>query len=113
MTAGFIPTQDFINQQAGQIAVNTRNAILQIVQFNAYLQNLGQDGLVGLGFAAADATALLTIYTNMNSVAELCQGNTYTGPTLPHNFVGDTLPLWGGQLQVRYRQQKEVSYVGP
>lgn len=97
MTAGFQPTVASINTQAGQIAVGTRNNIMQIVQFNAYIQSIGQQGLVDLGFASADATALLQIFSDMNTVAELCQGQTYTGPTLPHDFVDESLPLWGGQ----------------
>lgn len=91
------PNLGFINQQAGQIALDTRANILKITWFNQYLQNLGHDNLVLLGFSSEDATQLLTVYSNMASVAKMCMGQAYTGPTLPFDFVAQTVPFWAGQ----------------
>lgn len=97
MAIGNQATQASINAQAGQLVIGTRNNIMDIIQFNSWLQSVGQDGLVSTyGFTAEDATELLNVFVNMNAVAELCQGMPYTGPELPFNFVGQTVPLWGG-----------------
>jgi hypothetical protein len=91
------PNFGLINQQAGQIVIDARNVIQRVIFFNQYIQTLGQDGLVALGFAAEDATLMLAIYANLSTVADVCLGEAYTGPTLPFNFLGQTVPLWGGQ----------------
>jgi hypothetical protein len=96
VTAGIQPTQAGINQQAGQIVLNARNALQQILFFNDYLNDTGQDGLVALGFSADDAALLLGVFANMAAVSSMCMGEAYTGPALPFNFLGQTIPLWGG-----------------
>jgi hypothetical protein len=97
MTAGIQPTQNSINNQAGQIVLNARNAIQQIIFFNDYLQDLTAGTLVSLGFSDTDAASLLSVFANMAAIASACQGAAYTGPELPFNFLAQTVPLWGGQ----------------
>lgn len=96
MTAGIQPNLGTINQQAGQFLVSLRIAITQARQFNDYLQGLGSAGLVALGMSSADATTMLTAYTNLNYLAEVFYGAAYAGPTLPYNFYNDVIPLTGG-----------------
>lgn len=91
------PNFGVINMQAGQIVIDARNVIQRVIFFNQYIQNLGQAGLVALGFSADDATLMLNIYANLSTVADVCLGDAYTGPTLPFDFLGQTVPLWAGQ----------------
>lgn len=91
------PNFGIINQQAGQLILNARNVLQQILFFYDYLNSLGVTGLVDLGFSAADAQLLLTVYTHMASVVNVCFGEAYTGPALPFNFLAETIPLWAGQ----------------
>lgn len=96
ITAGIQPNLSTINQQAGTFLVNLRNAITQARAFNDYLQNLGSAGLIALGMSSADATAMLTAYTNLNYLADVFYGAAYTGPALPYAFYNDVIPLTGG-----------------
>jgi hypothetical protein len=97
MAAGIQPTQAQINLQAGQIILASRNSLQAILFFDQYLNSIGHAGLMALGFADADATELLSVYSNMSSVVNMCFGQPYVGPTLPFNFLAQTVPLWGGQ----------------
>ena len=97
MTAGIQPTQNSVNNQDGQIVLNARNAIQQIIFFNDYPQDLTAGTLVSLGFSEADAVNLLSVFAHMAATASACQGAAYTGPELPFNFLAQTVPLWGGQ----------------
>jgi hypothetical protein len=91
------PNFGLLSQQAGQIVIDARNVLQRIQFFNDYIQALGQDGLVALGFSADDATLMLAVYENLDAVANVCTGQDYTGPPLPFNFTAQTIPLWGGQ----------------
>lgn len=86
-----------LNARAGQIVLTARDALQQILFFNDYIQELGVSGLVNLGFTSDDANLLIAVYGNMASVANMCMGQPYVGPTLPFNFLGQTIPLWAGQ----------------
>lgn len=97
MAAGLQPTQAQINLQAGQIVLNARNSLQAILFFYQYLSSIGHAGLMTLGYTDEDATELLSVYTNMASVVNMCFGLPYTGPALPFNFLAQTVPLWGGQ----------------
>ena len=96
MPIGITPNLNNLNQQAGQIALSARNALQQVLFFNNYLLTLGAAGLEGLGMAPDDATALLAIYADMAAIASTCMGEPYAGPDLPFNFMGATVPMWGG-----------------
>jgi hypothetical protein len=91
------PNFGALNQQAGQIVIDARNVLQRIQFFNDYIQDLGSDGLVALGFTSDDAALLLAVYGNLDAVANVCTGQEYAGPTLPFNFMAQTIPLWGGQ----------------
>lgn len=91
------PNFGLINAQAGQIVIDARNVLQRVQFFNDYIQNLGVNGLVALGFTSDDAALLLAIYGNLDAVANVCTGQTYNGPPLPFNFMAQTIPLWGGQ----------------
>ena|ERR1700744_6775367 len=91
------PNFGLLNQTAGQIVLDARNVLQRIQFFNDYIQDLGSDGLVALGFTAEDAALLLAVYGNLDAVANVCTGQAYAGPALPFNFMAQTIPLWGGQ----------------
>jgi hypothetical protein len=97
MTAGIQPSQAGLNATAGNIVINARNALQQILFFNDYINNLGQAGLVALGFTTDDANLMLAVFGNMSAISNTCLGEPYTGPSLPFNFLAQTIPLWGGQ----------------
>lgn len=90
------PNLGTLQQQAGQIVLDARTSLQRIIFFNQYLQFLGQSGLVALGLSSDDAALLLAVYGNLAAVANVCMGQPYTGPTLPFNFLAQTVPLWGG-----------------
>lgn len=96
MAAGFQPTQQSLNQAAGQIIISLRANMQSVQQFNAYLQTLGTAGLQALGYTLADAQLLISVFSNLDSIRNMSEGNAYTGPSLPYNFVQQTVPLWGG-----------------
>jgi hypothetical protein len=93
---GIQPTQGSLNQQAGQILLSLRSDMYQVMSFNGYLQTLGQAGLVALGFTSDDAAALLEVFANVDAIRSMAMGAPYSGPSLPHNFLQDCTPLWGG-----------------
>lgn len=99
MSLGIQPSVSQLNAQAGQIALNFRNAVDQVNYFNDYIQNLGEAGLTAAPFSmsTADATNLITMFANLASVTEVLEGQSYTGPALPFNFIQATVALWGGQ----------------
>jgi hypothetical protein len=96
MTAGIQPNQSQLNNQAGQIILNARAAIQQIIFFNDYLNVLGSGGLIALGYTTEDAALMLAVFGNMATIANTCNGGQYVGPPLPFNFLEQTIPLWGG-----------------
>lgn len=96
MSVGNTATQASLNQQAAQIIISLRNNILAVQQFDASLSYLGLQGLINLGFTGDDAQMLLTVFGSLNAICAMVNGNAYTGPALPHNFVQDTIPFWGG-----------------
>jgi hypothetical protein len=96
MTAGVQPTVSSINNQAGQYVLAIRDDFENIINHNSYLNELGQAGLVALGFSTNDAALLLAIFGNLSQIAAAYQGGNYAGPALPFNFESQTIPLWGG-----------------
>lgn len=96
MTAGIQPTQQSLNQQAGQILLTLRNDMFAVMAFNAYIQNLGQSGLEALGFNSTDAEELLTVFSGVDAIRAMAMGAAYAGPTLPYDFLTACVPLTGG-----------------
>lgn len=98
MTAGIQPTIQSINQQAGQFAVNLRDDLARITNFNAWLAAIGGvPGLVSIGFTQADAQVVVSTYGNLAALAALYQGQAQNTVALPFNFQANSNLLWGGQ----------------
>jgi hypothetical protein len=103
MAVGTQPSWSYLNSQATQIVLQARAAIDAINKYNAYLEGLGATNLEAIATAAGDANAnadvieLMSVFANLAAIAQACGGQAYTGPTLPFNFVGQTVPLWNAQ----------------
>lgn len=95
MAAGIQPTQGQVNQNAGQIAVNLRNLMQQIQNFQAWIATQGAAGLEALGFTAGDAATMISTIGNLNTLASIYQG-TATQPAA-FNYEANSNALWGGQ----------------
>jgi hypothetical protein len=96
MSIGVPPSQSSLNNQAGQYVLSLRNDFENAVNFNDYLNSLGQAGMVALGFSSEDADLMIAIFGNIASIATVYTGGNYTGPNLPFDFQAQTIPLWGG-----------------
>lgn len=98
MPVGIQPSLAQLNQQAGQIILQARAALQQILFFNLYLQTLGQAGLTTdpLNATVEDATNLLATFLGLAAIANVCNGGAYEGPALPYNFLASTADFWGG-----------------
>lgn len=81
MAIGNQPNMQQLNSQAAQLAGTWRSCAEQTIALQAYVVGLGQAGLVALGFASADATALLTAVSQMNTMALIFQGQVQQGGT--------------------------------
>jgi len=100
MAIGNAPTMAALNQQAYQLALQFRSTAQQATALQSYVVGLGQAGLVALGFAAADATELLTCANYMASLAQVYQGTLQQGGTggtgaILFNFQSALVPLTG------------------
>lgn len=74
MAIGNIPNMQQVNSQAAQLAGSWRTVAQQTVAFQAYISSLGTAGLIALGFASADATAMVTMSNYMLTMAQVFQG---------------------------------------
>jgi hypothetical protein len=101
MAIGNQPTWAGLNSTATQLVLAARNDLQAIINFNAYLETLGTTALEALAAndptATTDVAELLAIFGNLASVAQVCNGEAYNGPTLPFDFVAQTIPLWDAQ----------------
>lgn len=93
MAIGNQPNVAQINSQAAQIAMAFRANAQAALQFQAYVVGLGQAGLVALGFASGDATALLAAANYMATLAQVYQGTATQGSTF--NFQNALVALTG------------------
>lgn len=84
-----------INSQLTSYAVQLRNLCDQIKIFNEFIGTLGAAGLETLGFASADATAVVNTAAIMNTVSALYYG-TATQAT-DYDFDNALSGLWAGQ----------------
>lgn len=96
MSVGIQQTQNGLNQQAGQLLLALRQDMFQVQAFNAYIQQLGSDGLQAMGFTSDDAALLLTTFAAVDSIRAMAMGGAYTGPTLPFDFLDAAVPFTGG-----------------
>ena len=97
MSIGVTPTVQGLNQQASQILLSLRQDMYAVMAYNAYIQQLGATGLQAIGFTSDDAANLLAVFGNVDAVRAMAMGVSYGGPDLPHDFMADCTPLWGGQ----------------
>lgn len=102
MSVGIQPNLGSLNQQAGQILINLRNDLTNLANFNAYLQSLGEAGLMAapISMAQSDAQQMLQVFADCTAVALVANGGEYptdgSVPSLPHNFLADTVPFTAG-----------------
>ena len=103
MATGIQPSWSQLNSQAGQIIIAAREALQDIIFFNLYLQSVGEAGLTALATAAQDATAtsdaqtMLAVFSDLNEVAQMCNGGAAPANAGSTNFLAETAPFWGGQ----------------
>jgi len=83
-----------LNQQAGQLVVNLRNACQAVISFQNTLVAVSQSGLVDAGFSPADATDLMTRINELNTLAEVYFGQATQGT--PFNFSNVGASMTGG-----------------
>lgn len=93
MAIGNAPNLAQINSQAYQIALGFRSTAQQALAFQAYIVSLGQAGLVALGFAAADATTMLTCANYMATLAQVYEGTATQASDF--NFQNALIALTG------------------
>lgn len=93
MAIGSQPNEAQLNSQAAAIAGQFRTNAQQALALQGYVIGLGQAGLVALGFAPADGTALTTSVNYMATLAQVYQGSA-TQPTL-FNFQNALITLTG------------------
>jgi hypothetical protein len=74
-------TQASVNNYAAQTAIQLRTVMNQISALAVEVNNLGTAGLIALGFASADATAMVSAVDNMLSLAQIYQGSLQQGGT--------------------------------
>ena len=79
MAIGNQPNVQQLNSQAAQLAGTWRTTAQQTLALQAYVTGLGQAGLVTLGFASGDATALIAAVNNMATMAQIFQGTVQQG----------------------------------
>lgn len=99
MAIGIIPSLAQLNQLAGTNALNFRNATQAIVEFNSYVQGMGEAGLMAAPYSMTqvDADNMLSTYEALAQVCQALLGGVYSGPALPYPFLGNAVPLMGGQ----------------
>jgi hypothetical protein len=102
MAVGNQPSQAQINQQLSTYAVELRNIMQTIANFEMSVTALGVAGLTGLGFGSADAQAVVTQVNYMSNVAGCYFGTVQQGGSggtgaILFNFHSELCPLWAGQ----------------
>lgn len=93
MAIGNIPNMQQVNSQAAQLAGTWRSISEQTIAFAAYVNNLGTAGLIALGFASADATAMVSNTDLMLTMAQVFTGTATQGTTF--NFQNALVALTG------------------
>jgi hypothetical protein len=90
---GNTPTMAQLNAQAAQVAMAFRTNAQQALALQAYVVGLGSAGLQAMGFAAADATAMLAQCNYMATLAQVFQGTATQGSMF--NFQNALVALTG------------------
>lgn len=76
MSAGFQVTLAAANNEAAQLAVNLRDTLEQVNQFQTWLSSVGSAGLEALGMVAADAAVMISAFNDLNDLFTIYSGNT-------------------------------------
>jgi len=100
MSIGNQPTVASLNNTLTNLSTQMRNLMEQVSNFNAQIGQLGTSGLenlggTGLGFASADATAMVNAAAILNTPAAIYFG-TATQAT-EYDFNTALCPYWAGQ----------------
>ena len=95
MAIGTQPSVIGLNTQLSGAAVQLRNAMFAAQQLAVFANAEGLAGLELIGFAAADATAFLSMVSYMNTVAGVYYGTATQGSGF--NFDNALAELRGGQ----------------
>jgi hypothetical protein len=104
MTVGQQATVASINQTLTSLSLSLRNDCQAIQNFSEFINGLGAAGLEALqptGFSAADAAAVITMTSYLNTCALVflgLQGQAPNGQTAANfNFSNALAPLSAGQ----------------
>jgi hypothetical protein len=84
-----------VNLQLSSVALMLRNWANQAVQYALYVNNIGQAGLEGMGFATADAQQLLSQADYMQTIAQIYRGQATQATAF--NFEDALCGLWAAQ----------------
>jgi hypothetical protein len=68
MSIGYPQTKDTIDQKAGTVVLQTRQALEQAHQFKTYLDSKTEAELVALGYTSAEVTTLKAGITDLDSL---------------------------------------------
>jgi hypothetical protein len=96
MTVGVQQDWNGLNNQAGQIALNVRNAMQTVTNFTDWFATLQTSDLEAMGGDDTDIATLQQVMANLAALAQIYQGQPVS-LTLPFNFMDDIAPMWGGQ----------------
>jgi hypothetical protein len=92
---GNVVTAQSLNNQAGVLAVALRDICQACANYQQQVVKLGLAGLETAGLSPADAQALLTGASYMNTIAQVYLGTV--GQTPAFNFQDATASLTGDQ----------------
>lgn len=89
------PSQSGLNAQLGQLAINVRNDMQNVLNLFEYVNGSGgATFLQGLGFNSADATAYFNTLNYLQTVAQVFNGTAAQTPAF--NFASAVSPAYGG-----------------
>jgi len=102
MSVGNQATEASVNQSLSDAALQLRNLCQAIMNFQSWIVQEGTAGLEAMGFSAADAAAVLTMSSYMNTVAGCYFGTVQQGGSggtgaIMFNFNNALCGLWAGQ----------------
>ena len=93
MAIGYRVSVGGINSQAGGLASRWQQVAADLLTFSTIAGALSHADLVTLGFSSADATAMVTLITQMGDFANVYYGNQAQSPAF--NYDTAFLPVRG------------------
>lgn len=102
MAIGIQPGASQLNSTLSSWAVQLRDLMTNINEFDTYVNSLGVSGLESVGLSAADAASFNTMVSYLSNVAGVYFGTIQQGGTggtgaIQFNFHNALSVLWGGQ----------------